>query len=807
MDAQSLQNYPRLTKVMSTSFYKEVEAATLKLNKFQREPAMHYYAVFLDISSKKPEERFNAIRILNDQILFENHIRTFVGFIYSVSEYLLKTTYVYASNAGKILTQIANNHGLNIPPLQLSAIDITDNAQECIALYKDLNINQKRLNYYLGWTVKSKESKSHRVNLVTLYDFYGESFCKLIHKALSDHIIKQKSTSSVSIIRSLTTFLNGFTIIWKTESELREALKAENSSRSVMTLFDVLLAKRISMLDKYNEGRKKKITPISTIKGHFRTWSTQINYFTECFINTGIFDEPLLPFIIPKFKEELANKACISVGGNLPDQLNEGVFSNIPLEIKDDEAIEIIKDRISRDVAHVRLIAKRWHDDIHKKIERNEEYKKVGTIKFYSKKAQQNRNFNIGLNYPENTVATFYHYGHDFPNQDNYISFLGFSGEKNKAMSLLALPTTATIHALCSLLIIEHPQITPSWLNKWELINKVNDQVGFQEIGDQWIALSYKDRRGSKRSKQEVVLTNFSKKVVETLIKHTEFSRASLKKKGDDGWRYMLLKSNMSASSKVNNIGVDTVNSMHKGKNSFNNSLYVDTYDENGKTILKKNESKKLVQTIHLRPLRSLCCLLVYLETRSIKAFADALGHKEPNMNLLESYLPKPILDFYNDRWVRILQNAIMFKAMEGSELLHTALDFDEDKLAEFLANHQLKNLPSYLDDAKFSPTNEDNQRVIEKVDKVAFIISTGLLQILIAITCIIEDAKTDEKIPPILDTWYESACFILSWFDTNEKEAKYQSKIMQIDNLMHLYQSAKQNPLCVKTLKEQLCR
>ncbi|MBF4337803.1 hypothetical protein EAY42_22080, partial [Vibrio anguillarum] len=105
----------------------------------------------------------------------------------------------------------------------------------------------------------------------------------------------------------------------------------------------------------------------------------------------------------------------------------------------------------------------------------------------------------------------------------------------------LNLPSSATLNVLLTLLVMEHPLITPSWLEKWELFDVNGNMVGYKQVDNQYIAVSYKSRKGATNAQQEVVLNELSKSVVEFLIQHTHIAREYLKKKGNINWRKMIL--------------------------------------------------------------------------------------------------------------------------------------------------------------------------------------------------------------------------------------------------------------------------
>ncbi len=69
----------------------------------------------------------------------------------------------------------------------------------------------------------------------------------------------------------------------------------------------------------------------------------------------------------------------------------------------------------------------------------------------------------------------------------------------------------STLNVLLTLLVMEHHLITPPWLEKWDLFDVNGNMVGYQQVGNQHIAVSYKSRKGTANALKEVVLNDFSK--------------------------------------------------------------------------------------------------------------------------------------------------------------------------------------------------------------------------------------------------------------------------------------------------------
>lgn len=262
----------------------------------------------------------------------------------------------------------------------------------------------------------------------------------------------------------------------------------------------------------------------------------------------------------------------------------------------------------------------------------------------------------------------------------------------------------------------------------------------------------------------------------------------------------MILTSNISRAKRYNNIGVSLQNTP-----LFKSSLFKNYHTDRGQLELSKSQTELLVQSVSLRNIRSTVALKIYIKTQSVKAVAEALGHKEVNITLLESYLPSPLMEFYNNRWIRTFQNAVIFEALKDSELLVDALDFTQEKLNEFIKNHSLHDLPDYIAKTKNCILDEDSQQEISQIEQLVFIISTPLLQLLIAITSMVDNASEHERFIPWIEKWYEAAMFILNHFTiTNDAVTKVSNTTL---DMQHLFETAVKNPLNINQLKEQfLC-
>ncbi|SGY93172.1 Putative uncharacterized protein [Moritella viscosa] len=783
MHPKQLRFFPKLKKVLSSEYLEEIEnLISLKVKKTEVTLLLNIYVSFVDICVRKSDAQYNAFDIRNSDNKLNTHFSALLGFIYAEFETSSMTFYKYCYSFKKVFYEFGSRYNMYLNNIEISDTKLSKRARSCIELYQSMNINTSLLEYYSGWTCEDKAGDSHNLHLATWCDAYGAEFTTQIHAALCDYAKKHKGSTLRSAIYALIALLNELTKHCETKKDLEHSLKAENSTSLMENILNSMLFKSI-----LNNNAPKSF---------IKTWTTSVKAFSDCFIDTNFFEEPLKPFLMPEFREPSTSAHTISVGGDFSDEEKARWLVDIPLEIKDEEALNMIHQRLNKDLEHIRIVSQKMFEDIKYRLHRNMEYRESGTIKPLPN--YMKNNVPMGIDHLDNTVATFYHHG--FGVGSRTTTYLGFDGQGDILLRELNLPTSQTLNALASLLILEHPKITPGWLQEWELFNKNKEKVGLKKVGKQWIAVSFKNRKGATTAQQEVVLTDHSKRIVDTLIDHTNFAREALKIKGGSDWRYVMLTADLQKASRTRDIGRLL---SYKGK--YHQALAVNYYDDNKQIVLSQSDAKELAKIVTLRSIRKAKGLQIYLETESLKAVSEALGHKELRLELLEIYLPKPLMDYFNKRWVRQFQNAIIFEALKDSSYLFDALDFDELTLDEFLKNHRLGDLPEHLERASSSVGNEENQSYINNLDELVFTLSVPLFQVLLAIQNVIDNATQEDVFKPVINTWYQSAMFILSHFSLSLKGEKYRRPPEEV---IPLYETALSNPLDLGRFKENvLCR
>ncbi|WP_332420724.1 hypothetical protein [Vibrio metschnikovii] len=723
---------------------------------------------------------YSALDILNDSTSLNTHFQLLVGFVYSNDDITIKYRYNLGVRLKAIFRYIAQDKQLDLNDIKLSTTKITEDVSSCLAQFRKLNIDKTKADYLDGWSVVSKEGKEHEAHLDTLYVHFGEAFTNKVHLALRNYAFTQKSSTLNQVLISFRKLFEGFSTVYNDRDGLTiEALL----SRNHVQLFFHKVFKVLFVRSQAAQNCPRNF--------HIK-WRYTINCYIECFINTGVFAEPNKSFIVPGWKDPKDAAPTFSIGGNATQPENLRWFANIPLKIKDEEAVSIIQQRVERDMAHIRHVCLLKLEELLEREDRNKAFQSKGSVKPLSSNSHNHQYYNlVGADKLDNTVATFYAHG-IAAKYTGYLSFLGFHSNASQLNTELNLPTKSTLNVLLTLLVMEHPLITPSWLAKWDLFDVNGNMVGYKQVGNQHIAVSYKSRKGATNAQQEVVLNELSKSIVEFLIQHTRMSREHLKQKGNVNWRKMVLTATAVSAMRPSNLnGI-----LHSAIDFYDWLQDKSLFDESSDITLK---DAKAISDIHsLRSIRRHRGFQIYLETRSMDAVAEALGHEKKDANLLISYLPKPLMDFFNARWIRQFQNAILLEAMKDSVHRLDAVNMSAQDIEEFLNNHGISNIPEHFDHGFVQQTTTDNE-VSESLvfDQLTYTISTSLLQLLMAIRIVVESSDDGESFLDIVAHWYQSAVFVLDTLSSGKHSAD--------DDLMGMLDIATNNKLDTDSIKGAL--
>ncbi len=286
-----------------------------------------------------------------------------------------------------------------------------------------------------------------------------------------------------------------------------------------------------------------------------------------------------------------------------------------------------------------------------------------------------------------------------------------------------------------------------------------------------WYLRGVKRRRGAALAQQEVLLTAETLQIVRDIVELTTPLRNWLRTQNHQHWRRLFLSiSSMGATPSHWNADSEAHRNKEWMSNRFREFASSSRGDDNNDLLWLRDPvvSLDLATRFSLRRLRASSGVLVYLETGSVETMAEALGHAKWRPSLLDRYLPRPIQEFFVERWIRLFQSGILCEALRESPFLLEATEFDSmDELDEFLEHHALKRVPAHLESPDMLPARELPER-----RSVVFGIHAGVLTILMSLEAAVKTsprracgrairwARISERLIPHLESQNEQPEF-----------------------------------------------
>ena len=524
----------------------------------------------------------------------------------------------------------------NIPNLT-SEID----KDTALILWREMRIDPLQREYYQGWRVESKTGKEGlRIKLAWVWNNLGPEVARALHKAANDFTQRYERKSQHIFIPVLNDLL------FYMECNHPEITEKHLASHHFTTRFFEGFCKAF-FVSKLEVGRCLPTT--------IKRWNNALPFLESTLLDSGVLTKPYrnIPYIECKGKTGAESNLVKNNEGVI---VKNKLIVDVPLHLTDDEVIKLLFKKINQDVDTVLNWAQQEANSIYERYTMNGD--KFDHMDFDLTGHQLAPKYGVSLIKKEKITDLAHRLG---------------------------LPTSYSLEPFIYLLIKEHPKITESFLFGLELYDKHGKFVGLEKTDSCVYLLGYKRRRGSERALQKVDLNEKTITLVDQIIKLTEPLRIYLKAKGDDNYRYLFLSCVMGFSHPAPIIDSLRVKSCpaacEKRINQFIESA--DNCDD--------REVKELVKRLTPTKFRATIGVQVYLETGSTKAMSEALGHIKYIPELLSHYLPEPILQFFQSRWIRIFQKGIVCEAMKDSPLLLRASNFKTmDDIDLFLNNHAL---------------------------------------------------------------------------------------------------------------------
>lgn len=608
-----------------------------------------------------------------------------------------------------------------IPEPRINSTHVSSDIQPWVDSFNVALLNQEKEWLWRGWHSVNRNGQTSFFPLYPVYRRLGKEFTNQFFEACDLYFRTRKSTS-VPCLLPLTRFIDQYSEDF-TPSDLLRPEFVGQFWRDFFIFF---------VTTSYANGSGMRITSIITQwRNHF------LAFIKESLIGSGLFVEPwgALPSPEPKYVRGARTNIQTTSSGH---EIKTKLLTHIPLHASDEDALRLLFGQIEADFNCVVIWAEWCCLELWQRYERRLELAKKGIPRFIQS-IGTNSGGNIWITNRKNpdclknAAATFSHHGF-LTGKDISLTSI-YPRPLNKTAEELALPITDALLPHCMLLVAEHPAITPSFLEKFEIFDKNGKQTGFVKTDSGYQLVGYKSRRGPSLAQQIISLTPKAAEVVHQILALTESLRKYLKSHNDDQWRYMLLtcKQGFGYPSCYRNMSTSTSNSerLLKLAESFGNT-----------SDLTFTERYDLVSRLSLNSLRASAGVLVYLKTNSAEKMSKALGHAAYNPKLLDHYLPKPILDFFQERWVRIFQTGIIVESLKDSKYLLEASDFKNmEELHQFLSHHAIRLIPQHL----INP-DDDNESLCAASQKtgseIVFGINLGILSALLSLQMAVDETK-----------------------------------------------------------------
>lgn len=599
--------------------------------------------------------------------------------------------------------------GFMVPPLRLESS--TNGMTEAIAPYvdffSDLQLDGEKVWLWRGWwSTNRDERKRLRFPFYPVYQRLGREFTERLYRAC-DSWATSRNSAQIPMLRPLAEYIERHDQTLSVESLLDPGFMEDFWHRFFVYFVST---------------RDEKGNELETI---LSSWNRDgLRFISGCLEQSGLFAKPARMPVAPKGSKNgsqtklLKQEDGVDVKGRL--------ITLVPLQCTDDQALQILLKDIREEIEILERWAASEFTAFCERIDARAELAKEGAVRVVQKVGANSNGHKqlVAANNPRalnNAAATFEHYG--YQTHDDAAIDLLYPRPLPETALKLGIPNAGSLLPHLTLLVHDHPKITPSFLQKLELYDKHGNMRCVQVLDGITKLVGQKDRAGADNAQQEVTLTPRGEEVVRRIIQATEPLRAYLKAKGDDNWRSFLLCSGKSFGypAPINNISGITIHPATRRKT-------VDGLMRHG---LDAGAAESLASRFTLPTLRASIGVRVYLDTGSVQAMSEALGHAEFNPRLLDHYLPLQIQRFFRDRWIRIFQTSLIVEAIKGSDFVLEASGLSSiEELDEFLSHHAFRRLDPLVNKSAEAGPSE-----------VAFGVSAGILALLFGLQRAVKSA------------------------------------------------------------------
>lgn len=618
---------------------------------------------------------------------------------------------------------------------------------ECVKTFNGLALNAQAIRDLTIWIVANANGELRQLHLAKLRDTLGQLFADSYYE-VADTYFSGSAGTAVDHINRIADFLAEYPGV------TAESLNDELFS---ISLWENFIRKYIS--DRIETARIDVITIAWT--------HDAVDFLFNHLFQSGLATKPSSFPSLPR-KKLTKHPRNIFEGENGILYFSK-LLTLIPLELTDDEAVQILFKQIRESIRLIDLWAETKRTKIYASYQQRKKWELTGDsrhVLFGNPKLTAREN----PQRLENISAMLAYWGGYTTREENSSIATFFDSDLKIIARQLGFPTSESLLPFAAILVHEHPDIGQSSLEQLEIFDENHKLTEYFQDDSGWILRCYKKRKGVVYAEKEVPLTPRAKKVIDEILEITDAPRQYMRKHNIPGWRHLFITtgSGFGVPKKLGDFSTDT-----------SDPLRVQNLEREFIDFcrLSAEQAKTLGKTFSLPALRSSLGVLEYIETCSGQRMSDKLGHESYEYRLISHYLPDAIRTFFRTRYVRIMQTGIVVEAMKGSPYLLRASGFSTmAELNRFLNAHVLqfaRNRP-----IKQGLILGDRIQSSEEVEfnRIVFTVSVEVLTVYASIEAAIR--QTDREPSGIANYWRAIGGRLISYIE-EKRDAEPEHGIM----------------------------
>ena len=541
----------------------------------------------------------------------------------------------------------------------------------------------------------SKSGHEYNVLLFPLTRVLGETFTAAFHEGLRS-IARPKAKDT-----ALRDFGNTFSRFVEQQASRGHVLTPEllcdkdYVQTLVVEFMEFHFMKMMRRTDPVQEG---------TLPSLQKLWSRYQGYW-EKLVAAGVLAAPATAFPEgnPKLLGDnaIGHRRIVAEPDGTSKVISQKLIVSVPLHLSDEEATQLLFQRLQADFLLVQAWLKEHLDDFfYAGREGEAAAKRFGVLpddaklrKMFEEAREEDERVALAVTYFKSAhggfIDTSKHETLPYPNR------AARDGPPKRAVSrYLGLPLRRDALALMAFLASQDGRFSEAAMSACLLLDRNGKRINAVET-DGGLSLSVLKERDANDGWHNVVIQGDAASYVRRWIEVTEPLRTYMRDNNISGWRNLFIY--------VGN-PLGSPNHFTRTTNLYNSF----------KTLAASAKDKlgDLAESLTIPRIRSTRGVIVFLETMDLAAMARELGNTADTS--LRHYLPDSLWDYFATRWLRIFQNLLIVEATVGTPYMQRALQFQTAaEMDAFLRNHAVKSLLPPDDEASTPPVGSGLSEVM----------------------------------------------------------------------------------------------